>query len=169
MPKAIELPKEVYQREDGRWCKPCPECGEMQDYLRRNYAIESFRLRKACKKCSNRKNENCHRGFYGEIRKSWWDKTSWHAEHRHLDFSITPEYVQSLWEKNNKKCALSGIPIDWQGTNSEITASIDRINSSKGYIEGNVQVVHKHINMMKQAYDNNYFIQLCMAVAEEQG
>lgn len=167
MPKPLELPKEVFQREDGRWCKPCSECGEIQDYLRRNYAIQSFNLGKTCKKCSNRKTENCHRGFYGQLRKSWWNKIEWHAKSRGLEFSITAEYVQELWEKENKKCALSGTPVDWQGINTDITASIDRIDSSKGYVKGNVQVVHKHINMMKQAYSNEYFIELCCAVAKK--
>ena len=167
MPKALELPPEVFQREDGRWCKPCPECGEMQDYLRRNYAIESFRLGKTCKKCSNRKTENCHRGFVGKVRISHFNKFKVGAETRKLKFSITPEYVQGLWEKNNCCCALSGMPIDWEGIPvNNITASLDRIDSSKGYIEGNVQVVHKHINMMKQHYDNEYFIKLCQAVAK---
>ena len=169
MPKTLELPKEVFQREDGRWCKPCPECGKMQDYLRRNYAIESFRLHKTCKKCSNKKTENCHRGFVGEVRISHFNKFKTAARTRGLEFSITPEYIQNLWEKSNKKCALSGIPIDWKGVPiNEINASLDRIDSSKGYIEGNVQVIHKHINMMKQSYNNDYFIQLCMAVADEQ-
>ena len=35
----IDLPKEVYKREDGRWYKPCPSCGDKQSYLSRNYAI----------------------------------------------------------------------------------------------------------------------------------
>lgn len=167
MPRALELPKEVFQREDGRWCKPCPECGEMQDYLRRNYAIQSFLAKKTCKKCSNRKTENCHRGFINSIRKSWWDKTEWHAKHRSLEFSITPEYIENLWKSQNKSCNLSGLPVSWEGVNADITASIDRIDSSKGYVEGNVQVVHKHINMMKQQYDNNYFIELCQLVADK--
>lgn len=168
MPKPLELPEEVFQREDGRWCKPCAECGEMQDYLRRNYAIQSFHLGKTCKKCSNRKTENCHRGFIGEVRTSHFNKFKIGAETRGLEFSITPEYVQELWEKEDRRCALSGLPIDWKGIRNEQTASLDRIDSSKGYVEGNVQIVHKHVNMMKQAYSNEYFIELCCAVAKKQ-
>jgi len=44
------------------------------------------------------------------------------------------------------------------------TASLDRIDSSKGYIEGNVQWVHRKINMMKQSYTQEEFIELCQAV-----
>ena len=165
MNKKLELPKEVYQREDGRWCKLCSECGEPQDYLRRNYAIQSFLLGKTCKKCSNRKTENCHRGFIGEIRTSWFQKFESSARLRGLEFSITAKYIQKLWEEKDKKCALSGLPLDWQGVSNDITASIDRIDSSKGYIEDNVQVIHKHVNMMKQSYGNDYFIALCRSIA----
>ena len=42
-----------------------------------------------------------------------------------------------------------------------MTASLDRIDSKKGYIEGNIQWVHKDINRMKWAFNEDYFIKLC--------
>lgn len=165
--KALELPPEVFQREDGRWCKPCPSCGEMQDYLRRNYAIESFRLGKICKKCSNRKTENSNRGYVGPVRVSWFNKARAQAKLRNLSFDISIEFIADLYAKQNKKCALSGIPIGWEDIGTTHLASIDRIDSSLGYLKSNVQLVHKDINMMKQSFSNDYFIQLCMAVADE--
>ena len=107
----LELPEAVYQGEDKRWYKPCSECGELQSYLRRNYAIHSYLEGKACKKCSNRKTENCHRGFLGEIRTSWWSKTRHHAGYRKLSWNITPEYIESIWKEQGKRCALSGYPV----------------------------------------------------------
>lgn len=50
----LELPKKVYKGEDGRWYKPCPSCGDMQSYLRRNYAVTSYNEGKECKPCSNK-------------------------------------------------------------------------------------------------------------------
>jgi hypothetical protein len=46
------------------------------------------------------------------------------------------------------------------------TASIDRIDSSKGYEEGNIQWVHKHVNFMKRTYSQDYFIDMCKKIAE---
>jgi hypothetical protein len=46
------------------------------------------------------------------------------------------------------------------------TASLDRIDSSKGYEEGNIQWVHKHINFMKRTYSQEYFIDMCKKVAD---
>jgi len=45
------------------------------------------------------------------------------------------------------------------------TASLDRIDSSKGYVKGNLQWVHKDINMMKNHYNQKYFIEICKKVA----
>jgi hypothetical protein len=42
---------------------------------------------------------------------------------------------------------------------------LDRVDSSKGYIEGNVQWVHKTINLMKQSFNQKEFIHFCKLVA----
>lgn len=165
--KALELPSEVYKKDDGRWYKPCPSCKEEQSYLRRNYAIESFLLGKTCKKCSNRKTENCHRGYVGPVRVSWFNKFKTQAELRKYSFDITVEFISDMYTAQKGKCALSGLPIGWEDVGTTHSASIDRIDSSIGYTQNNVQLVHKDINMMKQQFDNDYFIQLCMAVADE--
>lgn len=49
----------------------------------------------------------------------------------------------------------------------EGTASLDRIDSSRGYVEGNVQWVHKDVNFMKQALSQERFVELCTLVAEK--
>ena len=49
---------------------------------------------------------------------------------------------------------------------SNITASLDRIDSSKGYIEGNVQWVHKRVNLMKGNMSTENFIEWCNLVVK---
>lgn len=44
------------------------------------------------------------------------------------------------------------------------TASIDRIDSSKGYIKGNIQIVHKTLNKMKLNMRDEEFIAICEEV-----
>jgi hypothetical protein len=46
------------------------------------------------------------------------------------------------------------------------TASLDRIDSSKGYVIDNVQWLHRDINMMKQRFSQEYFINICKHIAE---
>lgn len=72
------------------------------------------------------------------------------AQSRNIDFNITIEYVADLFRKQEGKCALSGMSIEIAGTPWKgQTGSLDRIDSTKGYIEGNVQWLHKVVNEMK--------------------
>jgi hypothetical protein len=43
---------------------------------------------------------------------------------------------------------------------------LDRIDSSKGYIVGNVQWVHKHVNVMKNIFSQEMFIFICNQVSK---
>ena len=79
-----------------------------------------------------------------------------------LEFGVTIEYLWEEFEKQGGKCALSGLPIDFRSK----TASCDRIDSSKGYVEGNIQWLHKDVNMMKRHYTEDYFRTLCRLITE---
>jgi hypothetical protein len=76
--------------------------------------------------------------------------------------------------EQDKKCKLSGLNISFTNINTKVTrhrfdlvctASLDRIDSKKGYTLDNVQLVHKDINMMKKEYDQKYFIEMCKLIA----
>jgi len=81
------------------------------------------------------------------------------AKSRGIEFNITLEYVAELFKQQDGKCAYSGIPIDIQGTPWKgQNGSLDRIDPSKGYIEGNVQWLHKDVNEMKWDLEETYFL-----------
>lgn len=96
-----------------------------------------------------------------------------------MQFSIGIEYGWQLYLEQGGRCALSGIPIYFtlpgaqqsahQKQFGANTASLDRINSSGNYTEGNVQWVHKNVNAMKLAYDQNYFIDMCKSISLTHG
>lgn len=69
--------------------------------------------------------------------------------------------IVESWDECNQTCALTGWPITFK----DKTASLDRIDSQKGYIRGNLQWVHTNANICKNAFENEYFITLCHAVA----
>ena len=72
----------------------------------------------------------------------------------------------TIFLEQDRKCALSGLPISFgRQCRDNPTASMDRIDSRGPYVVGNVQWVHKHINMMKLDHDQDYFITLCSLVA----
>lgn len=90
------------------------------------------------------------------------------ADKRNIEFNITIEYVWNLFLKQNRKCALSGVDICFNqienGTNQQ-TASLDRIDSLKGYTEDNVQWVHKIVQKLKWDFPEKDFINWCSLIA----
>ena len=162
------MQKLVVKGEDGRFYKNCPNCGSVQSYLRKNYAEESLRLGKLCKQCSNERHDNNrHKGWYKDVlRKSFAHKYKTNAELRGINWEVSFEYLADLLILQDFKCALSDIPIDAMGISNN--ASLDRIDSSKGYVEGNVQWVTSKVNMMKQHYSQQDFIDVCVAVAKKE-
>lgn len=82
------------------------------------------------------------------------------------DINITIEYIWELFVFQERKCALTGLELFFpkKGKDRSYTASLDRINSDLGYVKGNVQWVHKHVNIMKNKFDQNYFIQMCKLI-----
>ena len=70
------------------------------------------------------------------------------------------------------KCALTGMVLRMRGRKSEEqkergTASLDRIDSTKGYVRGNVQWVHKDVNLMKNEFSEGYLLKMCRLVVRK--
>jgi len=93
------------------------------------------------------------------------------ANLRGIDFELSPEYLERIWKEQDGRCALSGTELNIQKSFSKKenrnkhTASLDRIDSNKGYVEGNVQWVLKDVNYMKLDMTQTKFISLCKQIA----
>lgn len=86
---------------------------------------------------------------------------------RKIPFEVDIKYLWELFLKQNGKCALTGWTILLpEKSKDEQTASLDRIDSSKGYTVDNIQWVHKDVNKMKLDYSQEYFIEVCKKVTE---
>lgn len=122
--------------------------------------------------CSRwRKGSDHHQwGGYGKISGAKWrliqNRSRYRKSRQTQSFDITIEYAWELYERQRGRCALTGLPIGFGEKQSDPeTASLDRIDSKLGYVVGNVQWVHKDINRMKNAFDQDYFIAMCRAVS----
>lgn len=122
--------------------------------------------------CKRRKNK-LHpqwKGF-GEISGNvWHNKVIRSAKgqkgRKPLEINIDVEYGWNLYLNQNKKCALTGQDLYFSSlTDGTTNASLDRIDSSKGYVKGNVQWLEKDVNMMKRIYSQEYFIEICKMIA----
>lgn len=65
------------------------------------------------------------------------------------------QYLKELWEKQNGKCVYTGVDLINPSTgcnkhiNKNYLASVDRIDSKVGYVQGNVQFISCTMNWLK--------------------
>ena len=161
----VTVPEGVYKRGK-RWYKKCNFCGVEQSYLRKGYAVNSFLANKRCLRCSSIVNNTKPHYSYEKIKLSWLGKAKVGAETRGIEWHIEVKDVWDLYIKQGKVCALTGLQIGWADVGRSHTASIDRIDSNKGYVLDNIQLVHKDINVMKSKYTQDYFILMCQLVTK---
>ena len=156
---AIERLDSIFVGKDNnkkfQWKFLC-ECG--CEYITVGSYVKRGRI-KSCGCDKNRKDKNGNWQGFGEIPKSKWRVIGQNAIQRKLEFTITIEFINELYKTQQRKCALSGMHIDMKN------ASLDRVNSYKGYTPDNIQWVHKKINKLKGQYDDGEFIDLCRKVA----
>jgi len=146
------------------WLCKC-DCGEFKEFK------HSHLNRKMVKSCGC---EQYHQGSKhyqwrgcGEISGNRWDSIKRKRRHaKEREFDLTIEQSWDLFLKQDRKCALSGIKLEFGKTNKDpFTASLDRIDSNKGYTIDNVQWLHKHVNWMKNTFSQEYFIEMCNKIA----
>jgi len=145
------------------WLCSC-DCGGAK-IVRKNSLTAGMTKTCGCGAHPNRQNNVNWRG-YEEISLDFFTTVKRNAESRGIEFSLTIEYLWNLYIAQNKKCSLSGLPISFGAKRATTTVSVDRIDSLRGYVEGNVQWVHKKINIMKNVYSQEEFIILCKQVVK---
>lgn len=68
------------------------------------------------------------------------------AKQKGLEHNLTTEYLLTL---TNKTCPILGTELSYGGKGLPNSASLDRVDSSKGYVEGNVWIISNLANTMK--------------------
>ena len=88
--------------------------------------------------------------------------------------NITVVYLKDLWDKQNGICPFTGLELILPlGTGKTFinslpnNASLDRIDNSKGYIEGNVRFISYMANLGRQSFSDDQLINFCQAVSNK--
>ena len=147
------------------YSKHCSTCGAKQTYKRKDHFKQAIKADWKCKSCSSHTNN--YKGKHEDIPITWFEVKRRGGLARGYQWDLTIEYLWDLYISQDRKCALSGMDIGWPEKGLTSTASIDRIDSSEGYIIGNVQLLHKDVNFMKQQFNQEYFIEVCKAIADK--
>lgn len=137
------------------------DCGKI-DIKRKDWVIKGRTT--SCKSCASKRTAinyppPIHRTGCHGLSGTHFLAIKNGAERRNIAFELTPRFLWDLFLKQNGLCALTNLPlvlvrriknntVDWD----VITASLDRIDNTKPYIESNVWWVHKTVNRLKNNY-----------------
>lgn len=116
----------------------------------------------SCQKCAGQTRKEAftlRNGRIGELTLSRFARIQRSAIKRNIPFEVTIEYLWNLFIKQNHTCAITGDCIEHIKD-----ASLDRIDSSKGYIKGNVQWVTYQANVSKHTMSMESLYEFCKKV-----
>jgi hypothetical protein len=112
------------------------------------------------------KENPCWKG-YEEISGRQWSRVESGAKERNISFNVSIEYAWKMFLEQKGICKLSGKQLKFAYGEKDGNASLDRIDSIKGYEEGNIQWLDKKINLMKLDLPESEFIELCKSVVKQ--
>lgn len=95
------------------------------------------------------------------------------------DFDLTVEYLKEIWDEQKGKCPFTGFDLelrtyasrrDFRDNPLNIkSASLDRIDNSKGYIQGNVRWVSVMFNFARNKFSDEEVVEFAQAVVNNRG
>lgn len=100
------------------------------------------------------------------LRAEYRDRT------KNYGCDLTVEHLKNLWESQNGRCPLSGrqliLPHDADGWKEyhPYNASIDRLDNSRGYVQGNIRFVSVMANLARQTFSDDQLKEFCKAVTD---
>lgn len=149
----------IYQNKDKKWCSICSGCNKEQAYTRIDHAKQSEISDWQCRSCRAASRAFSANASVGDKQRVY-NKFKNNAARRGLSWDIT---LEELFLKYTGKCALTGwdISLNYKQT----TASVDRLDNSKGYTVENIQWVHVMVNMTRNKYPLSDFVRMCEAIS----
>jgi hypothetical protein len=169
-----------------RTCRVCKETKPLFDFVANKQSKLGYtRKCKACEKewrhsyYLENKEYILSRGIiYRETTVNWYSRSvvnrlryviqlgKKRAREKQIEWNIELPFLLQLWEKQQSKCAYSGVPFTYED-NHPHTVSLDRIDSQKGYTEDNVQFVCTIVNYIKQRFTEEQFFSFCSLITQQ--
>lgn len=157
-------------------CKFCGKEKPLEDFYSNGcFADGVKKYRTRCKICVLKKLRDDQPSIYktkahkrSASPKAFISSILNHAAKRkqELGFDIDLGYLVRLFEEQLGKCAVSGVGMTYLAGSGRIftNISLDRIDSSKGYLRGNVQFVCDIVNRMKSDMEQKELLFWCRRI-----
>jgi hypothetical protein len=121
-----------------------------------------------CKQCRKEYNYEVNQSLDTHLRKKL---ASIKEDRRKIFSDLTLEQLINLWNKQEGKCAISGVEMSYQRNKRQHNmnnCSVDRIDSSGNYTIDNIQLVCWIVNRMKGENTTEDLIQWCNHIINKQ-
>jgi hypothetical protein len=161
--------------------KTCTKCNnhfDISDFYTTGKKVDGTpKYNSWCKTCVSSKMKSYHKKTWGEEKLQFTAFKRTKSIRAYITYlrskaikrkstCLSIDQLQEIWTKQNGKCALTG----WDMTmilgqgNINTNASIDRIDSTKGYVEDNVQFVCRVVNVFKSNATEEVLYNMCEAI-----
>lgn len=88
---------------------------------------------------------------------------------RGIEVNITIDDVMAMYEKQDGKCAVTGIEMTYAMDGFMTNASIDRLDPDGNYDLDNIRLVCTGVNVMRMRLTDEDLVYWCKAIAEGMG
>ena len=146
--------------------KKCSKCGEIKKIPEFYHSIRSLDgYDTQCKECNIKRNQIILNTLNGTTNNCIMSAKR-RAKKKKVENNLTHEFIRELYKQQNGLCVLSKIKMEYESGHEKYhmnpyRISIDRIDSTQGYTQDNVQLVCAKVNTMKNEMEQNEFIELC--------
>ena len=167
------MPKLRLVKEGKIECTQCFEFKLPEEFYKSNQKNNTYKRTYLCIQCQKIKiheYRNTENGFW----VSCWNSLKGGAKERNLEVAITKQDVIDLWKKQKGLCSVTGLPMEKvkakqttrAGYKNLYRASVDRIDSQKGYTLDNIRMVCSHVNIMKMDLTDEQLKFWCEAIVK---
>lgn len=168
------IKRNVEWREGKLLCHCCKEYKDISCFTPNGNANPIRNNRKSvCRDCDaqNQRERNINLSSHLKLRKCLnfrYLTARGRATRHNIPFNITLDYLLKLWNNQNGKCALSGIEMTYELNKgrTHTNVSIDKIDRTKGYTIGNIQLVCMACNQIKSDMPEDMMYYFCKHVVE---
>lgn len=151
---------------EGKFCKSCNTFKPYSEFHVDNNPRLKNKYQRRCRPCMFISNRDYRNRVLSTIEGRVTQLHRWikRRSDKH-EVTITPQHMLKQWHIQGGNCALTGLPLVTEA-NSPKTASLDRIDSSIGYIPTNIQWICSAVNTMKSNFDQDQFIGLACLITD---
>lgn len=181
--RCAEMAKTAAWCDETRTSKYCTQCGTatpLSGFTRVGSKVDgSPKYNSWCKPCIAAKQASYHKATWGPEKLQFTAYKRTRTVRAYLSYlrakavrrggdCITVDALETLWFAQKGRCALTGWEMTFELAKGVVptNCSIDRVDSSQGYVPGNVQLVCRAANVAKHDLSVSDFVQMCRAVLE---